>query len=162
MIPYRTSRINTPKTGSRPSRPKPVRPLPDGIPDSGLVVREICNPVSNFSLRPTYREVTACGGTFPDTVTYLRGSYTPIGPGSSAASAAQALHLPESGTIFSVLPNSRGGFEIAGIPGFHPSSALRSRSPGSPHSPPPPRGPRDYQLAFVTPGINPLEAISRN
>lgn len=177
MIPYRTSRINTPKTGSRPSRPKPVRPLPDGIPDSGLVVREICNPVSDFSLRPTYREVTACGGTFPDTVTYLRGSYTPIGPGSSAASAAQALHLPESGTIFSVLPNSRGGFEIARIPGSRPSSVLQSltesrltpasgslpdfgRSP--PPFSPPPRGLQDYQLAFVTPGINPLEAISRN
>ncbi len=27
--------------------------------------------MSNFSSRPTYREVTACGGTFPDTATYL-------------------------------------------------------------------------------------------
>ena len=68
-------------------------------PDSGLLARGICNPVCDFPLRPTYREVTACGGTFPDTVTYLRGSYTPIGPGSSAAYAAQALHLPDSGTF---------------------------------------------------------------
>ena len=43
----------------------------------GSSVREICNQVSNPSLRPTYREVTACGGTFPDTVTYLPG-YTPL------------------------------------------------------------------------------------
>ena len=100
MTPYRNSRNDTPKTGLRHLAGSRSGLFSDGIPDSGLVVREICNPVSDFSVRPTYREVTACGGTFPDTVTYLRGSYTPIGPGSSATCAAQALHLPDSGTTF--------------------------------------------------------------
>lgn len=61
---------------------------------------ESVTPVCDFPLRPTYREVTACGGTFPDTETYLHGSYTPISSVSSAACAAQAPHLPESGTFF--------------------------------------------------------------
>lgn len=34
-------------------------------------------------LRPTYREVTACGGTFPDTATYLPGREPVSGPISS-------------------------------------------------------------------------------
>ena len=40
---------------------------------------------SSHSLRPTYREVTACDGTFPDTATYLLGADTPIGFNSFAA-----------------------------------------------------------------------------
>lgn len=40
--------------------------------------REIRNQMPNPSIRPTCREVTACGGTFPDTVTYLRGFDTLI------------------------------------------------------------------------------------
>ena len=56
-------------------------------PDESLRLhgaREICDQVSNLSLRPTYREVTACGGTFPDTVTYLHGFHTRISSDSSA------------------------------------------------------------------------------
>lgn len=119
-----------------------------------LLVREICNPVSGFSLRPTYREVTACGGTFPDTVTYLHGSNTLIGSGSSAARAAQALHLPDSGTFFITsrprgrdwieTGNGRGtsapsppfsrlhsfyGFPISRVSPFTESHLLRRRSP---------------------------------
>ena len=66
----------------------------------GSSVREICNQVSNPSLRPTYREVTACGGTFPDTVTYLHGLNTPICPASFRETRSlQAPHLPENGTF---------------------------------------------------------------
>lgn len=49
----------------------------------GLLVREICNQRSTPRLRPTYREVTACDGTFPDTVTYLHEFRTLISPDSS-------------------------------------------------------------------------------
>ena len=64
------------------------------------LVREICNQAPNPSLRPTYREVTACGGTFPDTVTYLHGLNTPIGPVSFRETRSpQAPHLPENGTF---------------------------------------------------------------
>ena len=67
---------------------------------SGPSVREICNQAPNPSLRPTYREVTACGGTFPDTVTYLHGLNTPIGPVSFRETRSpQAPHLPENGTF---------------------------------------------------------------
>ena len=67
---------------------------------SGPLVREICNQAPNPSLRPTYREVTACGGTFPDTVTYLHGLNTPIGPVSFRETRSpQAPHLPENGTF---------------------------------------------------------------
>ncbi len=61
-----------------PRQPSGIRPAACATPHQPpALVREICNQVSNFSLRPTYREVTACGGTFPDTVTYLPG-YTPL------------------------------------------------------------------------------------
>lgn len=69
-------------------------------PDESLRLhgaREICDQVSNLSLRPTYREVTACGGTFPDTVTYLHGFHTRISSDSSARRdhrAACALLVP--------------------------------------------------------------------
>ena len=49
---------------------------------------------------PRRREVTACGGTFPDTVTYLHGLNTPIGPVSFRETRSpQAPHLPENGTF---------------------------------------------------------------
>lgn len=69
-------------------------------PDESLRLhgaREICDQVSNLSLRPTYREVTACGGTFPDTVMYLHGFHTRISSDSSARRdhrAACALLVP--------------------------------------------------------------------
>ena len=111
---------------------------------SGPSVREICNQASNPSLRPTYREVTACGGTFPDTVTYLHGLHTPICPVSFRETRSpQAFHLPEDGTLF----------RIAGFPA--PGSDTSAPSPS-------PRPCGCYQLAFVTPGIRPFEAISRN
>ena len=70
------------------------------FPPSGPLVREICNQAPNPSLRPTYREVTACGGTFPDTVTYLHGLNTPICPASFRETRSpQAPHLPENGTF---------------------------------------------------------------
>ena len=80
--------------------PASARPLAQPRHQPPALVREICNQVSNPSLRPTYREVTACGGTFPDTVTYLHGLNTPIGPVSFRETRSpQAPHLPENGTF---------------------------------------------------------------
>lgn len=81
-----------PDTDTRKGMPLPgpslsVPGAAQAAPDESLRLhgaREICDQVSNLSLRPTYREVTACGGTFPDTVTYLHGFHTRISSDSSA------------------------------------------------------------------------------
>ena len=95
------NRSSTTPAATRPDgRPSAWHPIPASWSEESVT------PVCDFPLRPTYREVTACGGTFPDTVTYLHGSNTPIGSGSSATCAAQALHLPESGTVISFVLGS--------------------------------------------------------
>ena len=94
-----------PDTDTRKGMPLPgpslsVPGAAQAAPDESLRLhgaREICDQVSNLSLRPTYREVTACGGTFPDTVTYLHGFHTRISSDSSARRdhrAACALLVP--------------------------------------------------------------------
>lgn len=53
------------------------------------------NLMPDLSTCPTCREVTACGGTFPDTATCLHGFGTPIGSGSSDdRRAAARRHAP--------------------------------------------------------------------
>ena len=88
----RAASVFRPDTDTRKGMPPsgPSLSVPGAVctaPDESLRLhraREICDQVSNLSLRPTYREVTACGGTFPDTVTYLHGFHTRISSDSSA------------------------------------------------------------------------------
>lgn len=84
----------------RPSTPRPFGPIVNALRPSArlhrlalsALRRSLREPLgknrhqmSNLSIRPTYREVTVCDGTFPDTATYLHGFDTLIGFGSSGS-----------------------------------------------------------------------------
>ena len=98
MYPHKIPRSAILRNLRKTTRQTAFRRLSGRLPRP--LVREICNQASNPSLRPTYREVTACGGTFPDTVTYLHGLHTLIGPTSFRETRSpQAAHLPEDGTL---------------------------------------------------------------
>ena len=118
--------------------------------------RAIRTKMPNPSLRPTYREVTACGGTFPDTVTYLHGFRTPIGFLSfglgprAPATGASAVRTTGLLTFRSGNP-SRNARSDAAVPALR-TVGVQSLLHTGPF----------YQLAFFTPGIRPFEAISRN
>lgn len=67
------------RTAPRPSAWPPSARRTSGLsPDPGFR-----NLMPDLSTRPTCREVTACGGTFPDTATCLHGFGTLIGLSSS-------------------------------------------------------------------------------
>ncbi len=141
----------------RSDRPPPLRPAPQR---RRAPIGKFATKMSNLSLRPTYREVTVCDGTFPDTATYLHGFDTLIGFSSfesgglaryaAVQNVAARTRSPEFSGLsgspalltsrYPSLPAPRSSsYPGPGLPVFQTSPvsrfSLSPSSPGSPSSP---------------------------
>ena len=110
------------------------------------------------------REVTVCDGTFPDFATSLHGQDTRIGRRSfggreTGAPSPTATGSAPSGCNDLLRRNPERTDTILSPRRFLTYFRL---SAGEHHPRTSESGNMYYQLAFVTPGIRPLEAISRN
>ena len=113
-------------------------------------IRNKCRSSEEFRSQ----EVTACGGTFPDLATSSYGFDTRIGRCSFGR--RKKCFLPPSAT--GCAPSGHNDPMFRGIRERPCSGLPRSTRPPDFAA----RRTFYYQLAFVTPGISPLEAISRN
>ena len=113
-------------------------------------IRNKCRSSEEFRSQ----EVTACGGTFPDLATSSYGFDTRIGRCSFGR--RKKCFLPPSAT--GCAPSGHNDPMFRGIRERPCSGLPRSTRPPDFAA----RRTFCYQLAFVTPGISPLEAISRN
>lgn len=135
----------------RPHRSSSHRPVPRRHRLRPRKIRNQCRSSEEFRSQ----EVTACDGTFPDFATSPYGFDTRIGR-CSFARRKKGCFPPPSST--GCAPSGHNDPMFRGIRERPCSGLPRSTSfPGL-------CSPKNvcYQLALVTPGIRPLEAISRN
>ncbi len=104
----------------RSDRPPPLRPAPQR---RRAPIGKFATKMSNLSLRPTYREVTVCDGTFPDTATYLHGFDTLIG-----FSSFESGSLARYATVQNIAAHTRI-MGLFGLPAPQRPSLLAPRFP---------------------------------
>ena len=118
------------------------------------------NPSSNaerFATSHISGSYRLAGGTFPDTATYLLGFDTRIGLVFGGVVPIRTAHAADRATP-SASHRRKANPRRTGTPPHGRIRGSIQRFPGTDV----PGKPENYQLAFVTPGIRPFEAISRN